>query len=293
MLDTRDPVTYLFVPADRPERFAKAMESGADRVIIDLEDAVLAKNKATARNAIAAASLDWDRVIVRINDIGSIHFEHDISLLHQVPAPVIMVPKVDGSAFLKRVDDALDNDRLFIPQIETVTSLYALPDILGTARVDRVAFGHLDFALDLGSGTDQAALAHVRAQIVLQSRLAGKPPPIDSVTEDFRDPDATFEDACAARNFGFGGKLLIHPAQLDPARRAFMPSSDDLAWAKKVLQALEDGGRGAVAVDGKMIDSPVEARARRILRLSDATGRVRGWGGDGDVADGQDMRREV
>lgn len=266
-----EPITYLFVPADRPERFAKALSSGADRVIIDLEDAVSPKNKMTGRDAIKAGDLDWSRVIVRINDTGSTHFELDVAMIRHLPVQTVMVPKADGQECLRLVDDALDNKRMLIPQIETVKSLFALLEILAADNVDRVAFGHLDFALDSGSGTDQQALAYARSQIVLYSRLAGKLPPIDSVTVDFKNESATKYDAEAAKNLGFGGKLLIHPAQIAPARGAFLPSPEDVIWARDVLQALEDQGRGASSHKGRMIDLPVEMKAREILKLTDGS----------------------
>ena len=264
-----EPITYLFVPADRPERFVKALSSGADRVIIDLEDAVTPKNKMAGRDAIKAGDLDWSRVIIRINDGGSTHFELDLAMIRDLPVQTIMVPKADGQGCLKLVDEALDNKRMLIPQIETVKSLFALPEILAADNVDRVAFGHLDFALDSGSGTDQQALAYARSQIVLHSRLAGMPPPIDSITVDFRNESATADDARAAKNLGFGGKLLIHPAQIAPARDAFLPSPEDVVWARGVLQALETEGRGTSSYEGRMIDLPVEMKAREILGLAE------------------------
>ena len=265
MADLDDPITYLFVPADRPERFAKALASGADRVIIDLEDAVTSKNKTVGRNAVKSAGLNWSRIIIRINDVASSEFECDVSVLRRLPVQTIMVPKVDGQACLQRVVDAFDNARTLIPQIETVKSLFALPEILSAPHVDRVAFGHLDFALDLGTSSDYEALAHVRSQIVLQSRLAGKPQPIDSVTVDFRDLGQAAADARFSQKLGFGGKLLIHPAQVEPVREAFLPSAEDIDWAHEVLRVLEEDQRGAVTYLGQMIDYPVELRARRIL----------------------------
>ena len=100
---------------------------------------------------------------------------------------------------------------------------------------------------------------------MLQSRLAGKPQPIDSVTVDFRDPELAEADARFSRKLGFGGKLLIHPVQAEPVKKAFLPSAEDIDWAREVLQVLEEDQRGAVAHQGQMIDYPVELRARRIL----------------------------
>ena len=101
MTDLTTPITYLFVPADRPERFAKALASGADRVIIDLEDAVLDDNKSTARDAIRTAEIDWQRIVVRINDVTSSHFTADAALLREVPANTVMVPKANSASTLQ------------------------------------------------------------------------------------------------------------------------------------------------------------------------------------------------
>ena len=120
MADLDDPITYLFVPADRPERFAKALAFCADRVIIDLEDAVTSKNKTVGRNAVKSAGLNWSRIILRINDVTSSEFERDVSVLRRLPVRTIMVPKADGQTCLQQVVDAFDNARTLIPQIETV-----------------------------------------------------------------------------------------------------------------------------------------------------------------------------
>lgn len=265
------PATYLFVPADRPERFDKALASGADRVIIDLEDAVRPDSKAAGRAAIADANLDWSRVVIRINDATTSFHEDDIALLKAVRAPAVMVPKAESGSVLAEITGAVGSTCQLLPQVETVKSLFALPELLASPAVSRVFFGHLDFALDLGSGLDQDAMHHVRSQIVLQSRFAGKSSPVDSVTPDFRDQEVVTADALAARNLGFGGKLLIHPAQVEPVRRVFNPSDDDIDWARRVTAAVEDGGRGAVSVDGQMIDRPVEEAARLILRRAGIT----------------------
>lgn len=266
------PTTYLFVPADRPERFSKALASGADRVIIDLEDAVRPASKEAGRAAIADADLDWSRIAIRINDATTAFHEDDLALLKSVNAPAVMVPKAESAEMLTAVTGVLGSACQLLPQVETVKSLFALPDLLACPGVARAFFGHLDFALDLGSGRDHQALLHVRSQIVLQSRFAGKPAPVDSVTPDFRNSEAVTNDALAAHNLGFGGKLLIHPAQVEPVRRVFSPSDADIDWAQRVLSAAADGGRGAVSVDGEMIDRPVEEAARLVLERAGISG---------------------
>ena len=180
-------VTYLFVPGDRPERFAKAMASGADRVILDLEDAVRGEAKPAARAEIADARLDWDRVVVRINDATSPHWAADLAWLPRWRAGGIMVPKAENPDTLRAVTDAARRDVSLIPQIETARGLHHAADLLAVSGAIRAAFGHLDFALDLGTATDRDALASFRSMLVLQSRLAGALPPIDSVTTDLSD----------------------------------------------------------------------------------------------------------
>ena len=149
------PTTYLFVPADRPERFSKALASGADRVIIDLEDAVAADSKDGGRAAIADANLDWSRVAIRINDATTPFHEDDIALLKTISVPAVMVPKAGSADMLAAISGALGDTCLLLPQVETVKSLFALPELLASPSVGRVFFCHLDFALDLGSGLDQ------------------------------------------------------------------------------------------------------------------------------------------
>lgn len=259
------PVTHLFVPGDRPERFAKALASETDRVILDLEDAVRPEAKATARAAILGASLDWSRVILRINDATSPFFADDLDFLRGCAAAAIMLPKAERSDMLDRVIRAAGRDVALLPQIETVRGLEAVPNLLAHPCASRAAFGHLDFALDLGAAPEWEPLLYARSRLVALSRLAGALSPIDSVTPDVHDTERLGREAAAARKLGFGGKLLIHPAQVAPVADVFRPSAADIDWARRVMNAVSGGVAGAVALDGKMIDKPVEEAARRIL----------------------------
>ena len=259
------PVTYLFVPGDRPERFGKALASGADRVILDLEDAVRPDGKAAARKAVLETDLDWDRVIVRINDSASAFFGDDLRFLRQCRAAAIMLPKAERPDMLDNLVEAAGRDIEVLPQIETLRGLEAVPDLLAHPRADRAIFGHLDFALDLGAAPEWEALLYTRSRLVALSRLAGAAPPIDSITTDVRNEGQLRADATAARKLGFAGKLLIHPAQVAPAAEVFRPSAEEIDWACRVLDIVAKGAAGAIAIDGKMIDKPVEEAARRIL----------------------------
>jgi len=256
--------TFLFVPGDRPDRFNKALASGADCAIIDLEDAVQPNAKAQARQAILAADIEWSRVAVRINDATSPHFDDDRQFLRECAASTIVLPKAENPHVVAQVRAACARDVEVIILIETARGLANMTSLLSVPGVRRAAFGHLDFALDLGCATDWESLFFVRSQMSIHSRLTGALPPIDGVTTDYKNANAAATDAAAARRLGFGGKLLIHPNQIAPVTSAFAPTASEIAWAKKVIAA-SNGKRGAVALDGNMIDKPVIESAQRIL----------------------------
>ncbi|MGY6633147.1 MAG: HpcH/HpaI aldolase/citrate lyase family protein [Alkalilacustris sp.] len=265
--------TFLFVPGTRPDRFDKAIGSGACGAIIDLEDAVDPADKAQARAILGAASPDWSRVVVRMNAAGSPWFAEDLAVLSTLPVRAILLPKCEGPDQVEAVGAKVAHDRsappAIIPQIETARGVHALDRILACPSVPRVAFGHLDYAVDLGCDPEWEPMLAARAQIVFASRLAGKDRPIDSVTPDIADEARLVAEATAARRLGFGGKLLVHPAQVAPARRAFDPSPEDIAWARRVVAAGR-ASTGAVRLDGQMIDRPVVNRARRLLAAAAA-----------------------
>jgi citrate lyase subunit beta/citryl-CoA lyase len=259
------PKTFLFVPGDRPALFAKAFASQADRVILDLEDAVRPADKAAARAALMAADLDWSRTIIRINAPGSSFWADDLRALMPLRAGAIMVPKAERAIDLAAVA-ALGREIEILPLIETAQGLEQVKRLLLAPGVRRVAFGHLDFALDLGIEPDYEALLYFRSHLVWASRLADRLPPVDGVTVDINNDAALFRDALAARRLGFGGKLLIHPRQVAPVREAFLPSAEEIAWAQRVIEAIRHSGSGVITLDGRMVDKPVEDAARRILR---------------------------
>jgi citrate lyase subunit beta/citryl-CoA lyase len=259
----------LFVPADRPDRYARAFAAGADAVVIDLEDAVAAgaKDRARtllshARDTVAAAACV---PILRINPENGADHGHDIALLRALPFQAVMVPKVEAEATVRRVAEATGLPVLAL--IETARGLAASRAVAAGARLAtgaRLAFGSVDFAADLGCAHSREALLAARAELVLASRLADAAPPIDGVTVCIDDPEAVRDDAAYAASLGFAGKLLIHPAQVAPAAAGLRPSAAELAWAERVLAAGPDGG--AVRIDGAMIDAPVRRRAEQIAR---------------------------
>jgi citrate lyase subunit beta/citryl-CoA lyase len=257
------PICPLFVPGDRPDRFAKAAASGADAVIFDLEDAVSPDAKAAAREAVVRRDPIGLQIIVRINASDTAWFPEDIAALVVNPPDIVMLAKAEQASDLAYVRSTCGGRVGLIPLVETARGLAGLDALLRAEGVVVAAFGSLDFALDLGCDHEWDALPLMRSELVLRSRLAGLAPPIDGVTTDLDSPVAVETEARRARALGFGGKLAIHPRQTAPISNAFRSSPEDIAWTHRVMASLD--GRGAQRVDGKMIDRPVVERARRIL----------------------------
>jgi citrate lyase subunit beta/citryl-CoA lyase len=257
------PVTPLFVPGDRPERFVKAAASAADSVIIDLEDAVDASAKNAARANLLAHSITGKPVMVRVNGEGTPWWNDDLAMLCQAKVDVVLVPKAETRAALEAAAEAVGRDVPIIALVESVKGVEALDEILSARRLLCACFGSLDFALDMGCEASWEPLLYVRSRIVFQSRLAGVAAPIDGVTMVIDDLRIVQEDALRARAMGFGGKLSIHPRQIAPIAAAFRPSAHQIAWAERVLAGAVTGA--AVKVDGEMIDKPLIEKARRIM----------------------------
>jgi citrate lyase subunit beta / citryl-CoA lyase len=256
--------SYLFVPASRPERVGKARASGADVVIVDLEDAVAPDEKHRAREAIAAVLDPAHPVVARINAFGSPWFEPDLALCCSPAIAAIMVPKAEEPANLRAVHDACR--RPVLPLIETARGVWNALEIARTTGVARLAFGAFDFRLDLGlPHAGYAQLAPYHARLVLASRIAGIAAPIDSPSAALNDESAVRAEALEGRNAGFGGKLCVHPSQVAAVNAAFMPSARELEWASRVVEATRAAGGAAVAVDGRMVDRPVLEIAERLL----------------------------
>lgn len=250
--------TPLFVPANRPERFAKAAASGADAVILDLEDAVARDDKEAARAALAADFTELP-VLVRINGRGTPWHDADLAAVAAFPAAAVILPKAEDAATCAAV--AAATGRPVVALIESALGLAHARTIAAADGVARLAFGSVDFCADLGCEHRREVLLPVRSELVLASRLAGIAAPLDGVTVQLDDPSASHDDAAHARALGMTGKLCIHPRQIAAVRRAFAPTQAEVDWAQRVLAS----GDGAASVDGAMVDEPVRIRARAIL----------------------------
>jgi len=276
--------SYLFVPANRPDRFAKALSSGADAVVVDLEDAVPPAEKEPARDRLAAWLCNDHPVVVRINGVETPWFRDDLLLATLPGVSGIMLPKAE------RIDADLTAACAgagvpLLPMIESAAGLANSQAIACATSVQRLVFGTIDFQLDLGLAAEHSDLLPYSAQLVMASRRAGIGAPVDGVNTTLYDGDALRADTLRCRRFGFGGKLCIHPRQVAIVNACFQPSAAEQAWAREVLQAAARAGGAALAIDGQMVDRPVMMRARAILqeaaRNSSAGGRPT-QSGEGD-----------
>jgi len=258
------PRSYLFVPGDRPDRIAKARASGADAVIVDLEDAVAPANKLAARDAVAGALDVAHPVVLRINGADTAWFADDARLAAHPGVGAVMLPKAASSEPVAALRLA-SGGKPVLALIESAAGMANLAALAAAAGVARLVFGSIDFQLDLDIADDDLALLAFRSQLVLASRLANLPPPVDGVTTALDDETRIELEARRARSLGFGAKLCIHPRQVAIVNSAFSPSEAELTWAQRLVDAAAAADGAAVAVDGKMVDAPVLARARRLL----------------------------
>jgi citrate lyase subunit beta/citryl-CoA lyase len=265
---------FLFVPGTRPERFTKALDSGANGVVLDLEDAVPEEDKETARNAIRTAWPQFSaeqkqRLVIRTNAPGSHFYSADLILAQELQIACLLIPKSESADQVNGAALVLPNTAI-IPMIETAIGLDRLREIANADQVLRLALGNLDLQADLGMVCDaqETELQTARYQIVLASRLAQISPPIDGVTPSTDDLPRIADDAQRAKRMGFGAKLCIHPKQVAIVKTAFMPTEEELRWARRVIEADLASKGGAIKLDGKMIDRPVVLLAKRTLALA-------------------------
>lgn len=261
------PRSYLFVPGNRPDRYAKACATAADAVIVDLEDAVPPADKTQARDALAAWVAAEHPVLVRINGAETPWFADDLAIGRLPGVRGIVLPKAERIDDVAAVARHVAPDAVVIPLIESARGYADARAIAEVPGVQRLAFGSLDFELDLGIRGDEDLL-HFRSGLVLASRLAGVLAPVDGVTTALTDRARLVADTERARRLGFGAKLCIHPSQVDGVNDIFSPAVEEVAWAQRVLDAVAATKGSAVAVDGKMVDAPVITKAAAIVRES-------------------------
>jgi citrate lyase subunit beta/citryl-CoA lyase len=270
MAGPTDPRTYLFVPGNRPDRFGKALASGADAVVLDLEDAVAADGKDAAREAIRAWAADATpadraKVVVRTNDLGSPHVAADLAAVAEAGITAIMLPKTESADDVATVRSAAP-DVVVLALVESARGLAAAEEIAAAPGVVRLVFGTLDYALDLDLEIDDASdgLSYAAGRLAVASRCAGIATPVGGVTPQLGDEARLLADLAWSRRHGLGAKLCIHPAQVAAIHAALAPTTQAVERARRVLEA-DAGSPGAAQLDGRMIDRPVVLAARRTL----------------------------
>ena len=277
--------SLLFVPGDQPMRMKKALASNAEGVIIDFEDAVAPENRQHARALLKRSRGDSVEgiaplLIVRVNSFGTPDFHEDIKSVLDAEVEIIMVPKFVAGESAKKMEhdlvglevDARGVTPLFV--IALIESAAGVLSLLNSSylppRILRFAFGAVDFHADLGTShlrsDPHTDLAH--SALVLASAAASLGGPLDSPYLSLDDDGGLRESARTAREKGFGGKLAIHPNQILAIQECFQMSTDQLKWANRVLAGWDSparAGRGAISVDGQLVDAAMVRRARQIM----------------------------
>lgn len=257
--------SYLFVPANRPERIAKAQRAGADAVIVDLEDAVAPSEKSAAREALTHYLDAAQPVLLRINGVNTPWATEDLKLCTLPGVSGVLLPKAEHPAAVTDIAQSIGPDKIIVPIIETARGFDNAREIAATGNVTRFAFGSIDFQVDLGINGETDELLYFRSQLVLVSRLAELLPPIDGVTVSIDDAEVLRSETQRGRRLGFGAKLCIHPKQIPIVNSCYKPTEEEVAWAQRVVRAAASSKGSALAVDGKMVDAPVIRKAEEIL----------------------------
>lgn len=260
--------SLLFVPANRPERFLKAMGTGADRVCIDLEDAVAPADKASARDTLVRelAQLRPETGVsigVRINALDGAEWERDIEAIG-ANAQFIMVPKVNSAEQLAAVAAKLGADAELWPLIETPAGVRESWNIAAVPVVRGILFGAFDYAAELGCDLAWEPLLFARSQLAAACAMARREL-LDAPNGDLHDQDGLAESSRRVKALGYTGRACIHPGQVSVVNGVFGVSPEELERARRVVAAFEAGHGAAAQLDGKLIELPVALAARRVL----------------------------
>ena len=283
----------LFVPATRPELFAKAFVSAADALSLDLQDAVAENRKEEARAAIAeflatgASAGTSKTVIVRVNGVGSEHFEADLAAVTRAGVDIVNVPDVESAEDVRgtaelisrlEAERGLGRPIGILANIESPRGLRLAAEIATSdPRVMGLQIGFGDLFEPLGiDRTDATAIRQVQLSVRLAAGEAGIPA-YDAAYADVKNADGFRAEAQAAARLGYAGKTCIHPSQIAIANDVFRPSDEEIANAVKVVGAAREAearGVGAYLVDGKMIDAPFARRAQAVYALAQRLGLI-------------------
>ncbi|MEM6497639.1 MAG: CoA ester lyase [Pseudomonadota bacterium] len=280
--------TYLFAPGNHPRKVEKVFDTGTDVVILDLEDAVAISEKVATRSVVVEA-LQRPRKCrgyVRVNALDTEFTFGDVEAVVAKGVDGIVLPKVERPADLQMVDwmmTSLERQRGLpeggidlMPIIETGKGVAHVREICGAGgRLKRVAFGAGDYTRDMAIEwtMHEGELAHARAEIVLASRINELQPPIDTVFIHINEHEHFKNSAILARQFGYQGKMCIHPNQIAATNDAFTPTAEEVAWSRKVISAFQEAeaaGSASIQVEGYFVDYPIVVKAERVVALAEA-----------------------
>jgi len=269
----------LFTPGTEASRLRKAVTSGSDVCIFDLEDSVPAGREADARQTVREALKELHgraRIWVRVHTASSPQMLEDLAAIPLENAEAVVLPKVRSRQDVVSCRAGIlaakgPSDLPLVAMVETATGVLNAVEIARAPEVLCLAFGRFDLSADLGVDPDggSPALAAARAAVVLASTAADLHPPIDSPWLKIHDLDGLRAAAQRSRGDGFGGMQVIHPAHVDSVNELFSPTSEELAWAQGILASAGEAassGRGAYTHDGQMVDEAIVKRARAIIR---------------------------
>ena len=282
----------LYMPGDNWKMITKSITLGVDSICMDMEDGTAVSRKAEARATIAKALQELDfgksEKLARINSVGTGWERDDIEAVLPFHPDGIVIPKIEsfdqiqwGSKIIEAAELkfgwTLNSVRMLVG-VETAKGILNLKEIASHPRLDGIIFGGEDFAASVGAtrSRDATELLYAR-QAVVVACAAFSLQAIDIVTIDFKDIESLRAEAEFGARLGFSGKQIIHPAQVEPVQTAFTPNDEAIAYAKRIVESFEASqkeGRGAFALDGKMIDMPLLKNARKVLERARAAGRL-------------------
>ncbi len=282
----------LYMPGDDWKKITKSITLGVDSICMDMEDGTAFNRKAEARATIAKAldelSFGRSEKLARINSVGSGLEEADLdAVIHHRPDGIVL-PKCESRQQLEWLSQKIEKAELehgwplnsirILALAETALGILNLPEIVRHPRLDAIIFGGEDFAASVGATRSMEAweLFYARSAVVTAC-AAYDLQAIDIVNIEFRNTDFVFDEAMSGARMGFTGKQIIHPAQVEPVQQAFTPSDEAIAYARRVVETFEANqreGKGAYALDGKMIDLPLVKNAQKVLARAHAAGQA-------------------
>jgi citrate lyase subunit beta/citryl-CoA lyase len=286
--DQRLRRTRLYIPGNNPAMIQNAMIYGADSLILDLEDSIPIAEKDAARilvkNAIQTLDFKGCEVTVRINSLDTEFFDDDLKAIAHKKLDGILLPKTESLENILYIDNLLnvleDENKLpkkkikLMPIIESAAGVLKIEEIATGPRVVAIGLGGEDLTADIGAKRTKEGkeLEYIGSRIIIAC-AANKIQAIDTVFADVNDPEGLYKIALNASNMGFQGKSIIHPSQIEPVHRAFMPTKEEITKAKRIVKAYKEAvkkGSGAITVDGRMVDLPIVIRSERILKRAKA-----------------------